>query len=380
MSHETAERPPKPHSDSAFKQQRLPSFYPQHTAAAVSIALLLTAVVFIPIGVVIVVESDNLFELDIRYDDVNHYKFPGLGHSSFSFNSTTMSAGTNCKKLLTLTKTIQGPVYMYYRLKGFHQNYRQYQESRDDAQLIGDTVDGSGDYCDPLSNPGQLAPGGSADGRPYGNFLYNPCGLIAWSLFNDTISLYKVSSSATPIDTTDPTLPSNVNVVCVGDGFTAASVSTNAQNLCTKSGIAFAVDREDRFKAPKLNTWSWTNAGQPSSADPFLAGGFYAKEAGHKLPVSTDEDLMVWARTSSMPDFLKLYRVIQTELPQGDYLVDIMERFDTVSFQGEKHLVLATRSWIGAKNYVLGVALLVLGCLAFVSVLAIFILKCLEDR
>ena len=74
----------------------------------------------------------------------------------------------------TVPEPMQGPVFMYYRLTDFYQNHRQYINSFDSAQLLGNPVSPSG-------NCGSLRTTDSGLG------IY-PCGLIANSMFNGNIS------------------------------------------------------------------------------------------------------------------------------------------------------------------------------------------------
>ncbi len=65
---------------------------------------------------------------------------------------------------------------MYYHLHRFYQNHKRYVRSRSDAQLAGKTRDPS-IKCQPEQYVGE------GQSRPI-----NPCGLIAWSLFNDSFA------------------------------------------------------------------------------------------------------------------------------------------------------------------------------------------------
>ena len=67
-------------------------------------------------------------------------------------------------------------VYVYYHLHSFYQNHKRYVRSRNDAQLAGKTT-APGVKC----QPEQFLGGNQA--QPI-----NPCGLIAWSLFNDSFT------------------------------------------------------------------------------------------------------------------------------------------------------------------------------------------------
>ena len=77
------------------------------------------------------------------------------------------------------------PVYVYYQLDNFYQNHRRYVKSRSDAQLRGETVVSSDlEDCAPLTVI-------TLEGETTARSL-SPCGLIANSLFNDTIALTAV--------------------------------------------------------------------------------------------------------------------------------------------------------------------------------------------
>ena len=68
-------------------------------------------------------------------------------------------------------------MYLYYEIKNFYQNHRRYVKSRDAAQLRGESTVGSED-C------GSQRFQASDTTRPI-----LPCGLSAWSMFNDTYTI-----------------------------------------------------------------------------------------------------------------------------------------------------------------------------------------------
>jgi hypothetical protein len=78
-----------------------------------------------------------------------------------------------CTIDFTVPNTMNGPIFMYYRLTNFFQNHRQYIKNFDATQLQGDVVASSTLHtsCDPLA----FSDSGKA--------IY-PCGLIANSMFN----------------------------------------------------------------------------------------------------------------------------------------------------------------------------------------------------
>lgn len=82
-----------------------------------------------------------------------------------------------CTIDFTIPNTMKGPIFMYYRLTEFYQNHRQYIKNFYDLQLRGQIVSTStlSTNCAPLDF--------SHDGK-----IIFPCGLIANSMFNGTVS------------------------------------------------------------------------------------------------------------------------------------------------------------------------------------------------
>lgn len=101
-----------------------------------------------------------------------------------------------------------GPVFVYYELRNFYQNHRLYAKSLSSDQLKGNTPSNSNlkSDCDPIIYNKDLFVSNAIDGTPLDpNGFANPCGMIAYTLFNDTFSL----GSAVSISETGIAWPSD---------------------------------------------------------------------------------------------------------------------------------------------------------------------------
>ena len=87
-------------------------------------------------------------------------------------------------------------VYVYYELGKYYQNHKRYVRSRDDNQMAGKGT-GSGKCA-----PEQYVGGNPNPALPQDGAI-TPCGLIAWSFFNDSFgdaaSLAGPGGAPTPV-------------------------------------------------------------------------------------------------------------------------------------------------------------------------------------
>ncbi|KAK7261794.1 hypothetical protein RIF29_28114 [Crotalaria pallida] len=304
---------------SKFSQQELPAWKPILTPGWVIFTFTVIGIVFIPIGLASLYSSENVEEETIRYDEF--CLPPSHVHNALEF---IKSASTNktCSKTWNVKRKMQAPIFIYYQLDNYYQNHRRYVKSRSDKQLWSKSAEGETKSCAPEEN--------TKDKEPI-----VPCGLIAWSLFNDT---YKFSMK-------DKDLAVN------------------------KKDIAWRSDKKSKFGSdvyPK-NFQGGDNIG----------GG----KLNESIPLSEQEDLIVWMRTAALPTFRKLYGKIETDLEANDEIKIVIENnYNTYEFGGTKTLVVSTTTWIGGKNPFLGMAYLFIGGLSLALAVGFILLYVIKPR
>ncbi|KAJ5984418.1 hypothetical protein N7481_006517 [Penicillium waksmanii] len=331
-----AEADKKPKSrrpaNTAFRQQRLKAWQPILTPKSVLPLFFIVGVLFAPIGGVLIWASSQVQELVLDYTDCGAQApstWQSIPHQvSYTFKSkpnTTPSwkksvskdnGTTTCSLMFEIPESMGPPVFMYYRLTNFYQNHRRYVQSLSLDQLKGTAVSNSsikGSTCSPLA----------VDDKTQ-KAIY-PCGLIANSMFNDSISEPKLLS---------------------GD-----QSSTTTYSM-TKKGIAWSSDKE-LYKQTKYSQYDVV-------APPNWADQNYEKDGIPNL--HENEDFMVWMRTAGLPSFSKLSRRNDdTAMEKGTYQLDITDRFNVTEYSGTKAILLSTRTVIGGKNPFMGIAYVVVG-------------------
>jgi hypothetical protein len=155
----------------------------------------------------------------------------------------------------------------------------------------------------------------------------NPCGLAAWSTFNDTFT---------------------VNV----DGLPRA---------VSDKDISWKGDREFKFA-----NYVPTHVND----DPATRGGKQIEGT-----VQEDEHFIVWMRTASTKSFRKLWGVIETDIERGQEItVDVTNLYNSYAFGGEKSVYLSTTTWLGGNNHAFALYNIVVGFLLLVSSVALGVL------
>ncbi|KAL1559918.1 ALA-interacting subunit 3 [Salvia divinorum] len=303
---------------SRFTQQELPACKPILTPKWVIGTFLLVSVIFIPIGVVSLFASRDVVEIVDRYE-TDCIPEPSR-NDKVGFIQSNQSK--TCQRTLRVPKNMKQPIYVYYQLDNFYQNHRRYVKSRSDQQLRNNGSLQETDACKPEDTTPDRAP-------------IVPCGLIAWSLFNDTY------------DFTRNDQPLNVN----------------------KRGISWKSDREHKF-GKDVFPRNFQNG--------TLKGG---ATLNPNIPLSEQENLIVWMRTAALPTFRKLYGKIEVDLQRDELInVTLQNNYNTYSFSGKKKLVLSTTSWLGGKNDFVGIAYLTVGGLCFFLALVFLLIYLIKPR
>ncbi|CAK9318019.1 unnamed protein product [Citrullus colocynthis] len=304
---------------SRFTQQELPACKPILTPGWVITSFVAVGIIFIPIGIASLFASEQVVEIVDQYDhDCLPPEFQGNPLTFIKDSKTNKT----CSRELTVPKPMKGPVFIYYQLDNFYQNHRRYVKSRSDKQLRSKAAEADTKTCAPEATIGQGAP-------------IVPCGLIAWSLFNDTY------------------------------GF---SMKNKALHV-SKKDIAWKSDQEKKYGSDV-----YPKNFQSGS----LIGG---AKLNASIPLSQQEDLIVWMRTAALPTFRKLYGKIEADFEANDIITVVIENnYNTYSFGGKKKLVLSTTSWIGGKNDFLGIAYLTVGGLCLFLAITFILLYVIKPR
>lgn len=281
-----------------FRQQNMWALKPVWSPKCIMIMYFIVAIVFIPVGTVVLVQSLQMMRTDsVRYDDI---ELCDIGETS---STTTVNT---CVIPINITKETKAPSYMYYGLVNYFQNARRYIDSRSAEQLRGQANPDTG-LCK------------SDIGEEIAEAV--PCGLTAFSMFNDTFDLCRDEECDALVD-------------------------------LKKEGIAWDVDRDVRFLPGEIGTEDG-----------------YTEESNALV---TDEDFMVWMRVAAYNNFHKLYRIVEEDLEPGVYYVRVNASYPVSGFGGEKFVYISETRWFGGRSRFLGGSYLAIGVLALL--MATFIL------
>jgi len=353
QSHQGIRRPP----ETPFNQQTLQSWAPLITLNMVTTLFWVFGFIFIPVGVVLLKDSNNIKSFSQVYDSYDQ--------STLDVNCTISASnvGNDCTINFTFNEDITGPLYVFYEISNFYQNHRRYVKSRSANQLLGANLqyDDLELDCFPLIQNGSL--------------LLNPCGLIANSLFNDIIEMTN-GPPGIVMDTDGIAWQEDLDVKFQQvDGFTYAQVNDLSQNCSQVLGSGYddcktyTDDLNDTYYYwyPDDDTVQYLYESFPTVINPI---------EGVK-----NEHFIVWMRTAGLPYFRKTYGKIDTDILAGQSLTfNINTNFEVASFSGSKALVVTTLESFGATNDTLGESYIVIGCISLVVGILLALKRLLNPR
>jgi len=394
-------------ANTAFKQQNLKAWRPILTPKTVISTFFIVGIIFVPIGVIVLVTSQNIAEVQST-NYVSDQSEGGCCIKNCDSHTTDERVDLNpCIININITQDMEPPIYMYYKLTQFYQNHRMYVKSRDDAQLSGATgltPSLTEPYCRVGSDSkvGWAGPE-SDDSDGVNDTVANavsPCGLIANSYFNDSFRIIEanatntiraVSQTSTDISWKSDRETKFKNAPDGSTGSNFRGFATEKASSCDTLPDGSLPTAEVKTACQEAKT---TALGYSDGQDP----GWCYPGSGR---CNEDEHFIVWMRTAGLPSFRKLYAKIEEKLYKGrQYRVQIWNGqamapspLDAVSstssngtlypvhtFHGEKFVVLSTTAWIGGKNDFLGIAYIVVGAICLVLALAFFVKDRISPR
>lgn len=319
-----------------FSQQKMRGWRPIVTPLfAISTMLFLTAV-FVPIGVISLIESRNVVEVKARYDKICESGSSNEEREQSLFNSLALPGGVpDCLVDLEVDTEMEGDVYVYFEMRNQFQNVRRYVTSVSYSQLRGkDEKPSSLNQCKPEKYLGREQNSSLVD-----DGLVNPCGLIAWSFQNDTIGI-SVGGNSVFVNDNDIAWPQDVKRL-IGD-----------------------------YDTVNFNT------------EPRYRGGGEVT-----VPLNQDQHFLVWLRLGPRSVFRKLYGVIdKSSLPFGRIAAGttvtavIQNQYNSYNFDGEKYVVISTLSFLGGRNDFLGIFFLVMASLYALTAAVVLVITLLKRR
>jgi len=274
-----------------FRQQQLPAWRPLFTPGPVLTTLWIIGAVLVGIAIAVIITDKNVREVVIHYDE-----------ECESFGFEDENNGTLCTFDYTLEVPLRLPVYVYYELDNYYQNYRLYAKSRNQEQLEGKNVTD-------LSALSDCAPLDSKNHSDNTSMFYFPCGLIAHSFFRDTFELFDNNSNP---------------------------IKMRKEGIAWKSDVEMYNNNADNMTGIRV------------------------------IDNITDEDFLVWMRVAAFPNFRKLYRIIDEDaIPgakelSGTIRITVNNTYNVSAF-GNKSLVLTELSWLGGKNSFIGYLYIAVG-------------------
>lgn len=285
-----------------FVYNSLEKWVPAYTPNYLIATYIVLGVAFITVGIYLHILSKNTIECIISYDDS-----PGNGVTvdtlveikSENCNPSSIGGGE--------IKHLHGDYFIYYQLRSFYQNNKSYINSRNDRQLSGELVHNENELsdCYPLIKD------------KHGRILY-PCGIAAYTIFNDTYTLYDGQNDPIEVDDSPETI-------------TFRSDRMNYKNI-----------PEDELTKHNFSDWLPKDIFPGRIENPHF---------------------IVWMKYSAFSTFNKIYGKLKSKknklvLPLK---IHIKNRYPVSLFNGSKHIVISQNTIFGGKNPYFGILYMISG-------------------
>lgn len=294
----------------------------------VIVILFAITALFLPVALYIRHANDQVVMFEKHYHDLH-------GCASIEVPIENATFPGKCEVEIEIEKDMSGDLYFYYGLEKFFQTHMMYVKSRSDDQLTAEKnseLKENLKYCQPRDK------GYNPSTEEDDGLTLAPCGLMAYSYFNDRFKGTIKRKSGQYVE-----LCPN----CTQDD--AKWVKDKTWQM---EGIAWDIDVE-KFKYRELPE-DMTNVTQLSNYQ------------GLTLPRVDDEDFIVWMRPAENYRFWKLHRILKgITLYAGDKLiVDIETYFRVADFGGKKKIAISNVSRLGGRNSMLWILYLTTGCIS----------------
>mmetsp|Transcript_66060 Transcript_66060/g.123220 ORF Transcript_66060/g.123220 Transcript_66060/m.123220 type:complete len:431 (+) Transcript_66060:122-1414(+) len=365
-----------------FLRRRMRAWQPVLSPRCVPLLLCSTGVAFVLIGVILLVIAGGIVE--------------------YSQDYTQLAPGGIGEFDISISETMEPPIWVYYQLDGFFQNHRRHMKSVEFEQLRKgkDAVDLDEDdleSCDPWISSGRGP-------------IHYPCGLKAMNVFNDSFTLQvsgqdggwellEIDSSASSIAwETDVDNFRNIDPEAIGPHgrqnifdldmwilsrfppVTCEQVDfSNRPHIPVQVAIAEQVLSTPNGEGLRQNvtacsgyttapTCNFTRQGIPFDC---------AGDSGYKLVQHADWGVesghfIVWMRTAGLPGFRKPWGKISRKLEAGTTVkVRVLDNFNLQDVEDSRKVFIITTgsTWTGKTphlglGYVLvGSCCIILSCL-----------------
>lgn len=355
--------------ESKYWQQRLTSWDPVMTPCYVIMVLVLSGMIFLPVGLSILYSANSL------YSETNSYTYTdGVATKDVTF---------------TLTTDTETELNLFYEITNYHQNNIKYSTSVSWEQMQGTSMQSTSSDIDTLETKcgeGAIYGAGSTDSNP---IYLNPCGLIAKSFFTDYFSLKSAPEGAT-LSFDKITGPLDSNLFKQPKGFQKKDVKGLKDSaglpICpskggTGTGIYDYYDADEKVCQSQLGQ---KNCKCMENGNPWI---FYYpnddtteylyetySELISPLEGVTDVHFMNWMNIAALPKFRKLYGVIKGDFKKGDEFVFTISDTWVPPEGSTKSLLLTANGTLGIKNRGLGVTYIVSGSIMIFFAL-VFLVK-----